>query len=418
MHILDDLKFRGLLNQSTDYDVLYKRLGEKPCVLYCGFDVTADSLQIGNLLPLITLKRFQLANHQPIALLGNGTSLIGDPSGKKAERVLSSKKTVADWSKGIKEQMERIISVDIKGRVKVIGNLDWLGEIKMIDFIRDIGKHFSVGAMLAKESIKSRIEAGISFTEFSYMLLQSYDFLRLHEDHGCDLQIGGSDQWGNITAGIDLIRKISQAETYALTIPLITKSDGTKFGKTESGTIWLDAKKTSPYQFYQFWINVEDKDVISFLKYFTFLPHEEILRLENEEVVKNPQNRVAQRVLAQEVTKLVHGEKELKGAEEITRALFGGDIKNLSKKDTESAFGSAFHFEIKNKEVVNIVDLLVDTNIAESRREAKEFVISDSTTVNGRLINDTETNLTKKDRLHDYIIIRKGKKNYFPIKWK
>ena len=417
MSILEDLKFRGLLNQFTDFDVLAKRLKEKPCVLYCGFDVTADSLQIGNLLPLLTLKRFQMFGHRPIALLGNGTSLIGDPSGKKTERILNSQKTVAEWSKGIKKQIENIISIGGKGETKIIGNLDWLGKIKMIDFVRDIGKRFSLGYMLDKESVRSRIEAGISFTEFTYMLLQAYDFLMLNQKHNCELQIGGSDQWGNITAGIDLIRKTSQTETYGLTIPLITKSDGSKFGKTETGTIWLDAKKTSPYQFYQFWINVDDKDVINFIKYFTFLPHEEILRLENEEVAKNPQNRVAQRILAEEMTKMIHGEKELKKAEEITNTLFKGNLKNLSKKDTESAFGSAFHFEIKNKEEVNIVDLLVDANIAESRREAKEFIISDSTTVNGNLINDTGTILTKKDRLHDYIIIRKGKKNYFPIKW-
>ena len=417
MHILDDLKFRGLLNQFTDFDVLYKRL-EKPCVLYCGFDVTADSLQIGNLLALLTLKRFQLFGHHTIALLGNGTSLIGDPSGKQTERVLNSKKTVADWSKDIKKQLEKIMYSGGKERIKVIGNHDWLGEIKMIDFIRDIGKHFSVGAMLAKESVKSRIETGISFTEFSYMLLQSYDFLRLHEDYGCELQIGGGDQWGNITAGIDLIRKISQAETYGLTIPLITKSDGTKFGKTETGTIWLDANKASPYQFYQFWINVDDKDVIGFIKYFTFLPHEEILKLESEEVAKNPQNRVAQRVLAQEVTKLVHGEKELRRAEEITKALFGGDIKSLSERDIENVFGNMPSFEIENKKEIDLIDLLVEAKIVESRRQAKEDIQNNSISINGGVFKNIENKITPKDRLFNkYIIIRRGKKNYFLIKW-
>ncbi len=402
MHILEDLKFRGLLNQFTDFDILSKRL-EKPCVLYCGFDVTADSLQIGNLLALLTLKRFQSFGHQPIALLGNGTSLIGDPSGKKSERVLNSKKTVADWSKNIEKQTEKIMSVNGGEKTKVIGNLDWLGEIKMIDFIRDIGKHFSVGAMLAKESVKSRIEAGISFTEFSYMLLQSYDFLNLNKKYNCELQIGGSDQWGNITAGIDLIRKIEQKEVYGLTIPLITKSDGSKFGKTETGTIWLDAKKTSPYQFYQFWINIDDKDVINFLKYFTFLPHEEILRLEREEITKNPQNRVAQKVLARETTKMVHGGKELKKAEEITDALFGGDIKKLSEKDIENIFKDIPCFETEKREPIDMINILVDAKISESRRQAKE---------------DIENHSIYTYEFKKYIIIRRGKKNYFLIKWR
>jgi len=417
MHILDDLKYRELVNQFTDYDILYKRL-EKPCVLYCGFDVTADSLQIGNLLALLTLKRFQSFGHQPIALLGDGTSLIGDPSGKQTERALNSKKTVAGWSKNIKKQLEKIMYSGGKGSVRVIGNHDWLGKIKMIDFIRDIGKHFSVGAMLAKESIKSRIETGISFTEFSYMLLQSYDFLRLHEDYGCELQIGGSDQWGNITAGIDLIRKISQKETYGLTIPLVTKSDGTKFGKTETGTIWLDANKTSPYQFYQFWVNIDDKDVIRFIKYFTFLSQEEISRLENEEVAKNPQNRVAQRVLAQEITKLVHGEKELKNVEEISNTLFGGNIKSLSEGDIKNVFGQMPSFTIENKQEVDFTDLLVDAKISESKRQAREDIENKSISVNGEIFQGAENKLSLKDRLFNkYIIIRRGKKNYFLIKW-
>ena len=402
MHILEDLKFRGLLNQTTDIDVLSKRL-EKSCVLYCGFDVTADSLQLGNLLPLLTLKRFQSFGHEPIALLGNGTSLIGDPSGKKSERILNSKETVAKWSKQIKKQTEKIVAINGKGKAKVVGNIEWLGKVKMIDFIRDIGKHFSVGMMLAKESVKSRIEAGISFTEFSYMLLQSYDFLNLNKKYNCELQIGGSDQWGNITAGVDLIRKVSQKEVYALTIPLITKSDGSKFGKTETGAIWLDAKKTSPYQFYQFWINIDDKDVIDFIKYFTFLSHEEITRLETEEVAKNPQNRVAQKVLARELTKMIHGEKELKKAEEITSALFGGDIKKLSQKDIENAFKDMPCFETEKKESIDMVNLLVDAKISESKRQAKE---------------DIENNAISTYEFKKHMIVRRGKKNYFLIKWK
>ncbi|HNU96722.1 MAG TPA: tyrosine--tRNA ligase [Candidatus Portnoybacteria bacterium] len=402
MNILDDLKFRGLLNQFTDLDVLTKRL-EKSCVLYCGFDVTADSLQVGNLLALLTLKRFQLFGHQPIALLGNGTSLIGDPSGKKSERVLNTKETVAKWSKQIEKQIEKIVAINGKGKTRVVGNLDWLGKIKMIDFVRDIGKHFSLGYMLDKESVRSRLEAGISFTEFSYMLLQSYDFWNLNKKYNCELQIGGSDQWGNITAGIDFIRKAEQKEVYALTIPLITKSDGSKFGKTETGTIWLDAEKTTPYQFYQFWINVDDKDVISFLKYFTFLSHEEILRLEREEVTKNPQNRVAQKVLAKELTKMVHGEKELKKAEEITNALFGGDIKKLSEKDIENVFQDMSCFETEKKEPIDMINLLVDAKICESKRQAKE---------------DIENRAISTFEFKKCMVVRRGKKNYFLIKWK
>lgn len=402
MNILDDLKFRGLLNQFTDLDVLTKRL-EKSCVLYCGFDVTADSLQVGNLLALLTLKRFQLFGHQPIALLGNGTSLIGDPSGKKSERVLNTKETVAKWSKQIEKQIEKIVAINGKGKTRVVGNLDWLGKIKMIDFVRDIGKHFSLGYMLDKESVRSRLEAGISFTEFSYMLLQSYDFWNLNKKYNCELQIGGSDQWGNITAGIDFIRKAEQKEVYALTIPLITKSDGSKFGKTETGTIWLDAKKTTPYQFYQFWINIDDKDIINFLKYFTFLSHEEIIRLENEEVAKNPQNRVAQKVLAKELTKMVHGEKEFKKAEEITNALFGGDIKKLSEKDIENVFQDMSCFETEKKEPIDMINLLVDAKICESKRQAKE---------------DIENRAISTFEFKKCMVVRRGKKNYFLIKWK
>ena len=402
MHILDDLKFRGLLNQFTDLDVLTKWL-EKPCVLYCGFDVTADSLHVGNLLPLLTLKRFQMVGHQPITLLGNGTSLIGDPSGKKSERVLNSKETIAKWSKKIEKQIEKIVAINGKGKTKVVGNLDWLDKVKMIDFIRDVGKHFSLGYMLNKESVHSRLETGISFTEFSYMLLQSYDFWNLNKKYNCELQIGGSDQWGNITAGIDFIRRTEQKEVYGLTIPLITKSDGSKFGKTETGTIWLDAEKTTPYQFYQFWINIDDKDVINFLKYFTFLSHEEIIRLENEEVLKNPQNRVTQKVLARELTKMVHGEKELKKAEEITNALFGGDIKKLSEKDIENAFKDMPCFETEKKESMDMVNLLVDAKICESKRQAKE---------------DIENKAIYTFEFKKCMVVRRGKKNYFLIKWR
>ena len=383
MHILEDLKFRGLLNQSTDFDVLSKRL-EKPCVLYCGFDATANSLHIGSLLPLVCLKRFQNAGHMPIMVLGGGTSLIGDPSGKKSERTLNSIKIIKSWAKDIKKQLKVFFG---DSNYKLVSNHEWLGKIGFLEFIRDIGKHFSLGYMLDKESVRSRIEVGISFTEFTYMLLQAYDFLFLNKEYNCELQIGASDQWGNITAGI----------------ALVVKSDGSKYGKTETGAIWLDAKKTGPYQFYQFLINVDDKDVIRFIKYFTFLSHEEILRLETEEVAKNPQNRVAQRVLAQEMTRMVHGEKELKKAEEITNALFGGDIKNLSEKDIESAFKDMPYFETEKKEPIDMVNLLVDAKISESKRQAKE---------------DIENHSIYTYEFKKCMVVRRGKKNYFLIRWK
>jgi tyrosyl-tRNA synthetase len=398
MHILEDLKFRGLLNQFTDFDILYQRL-EKPCVLYCGFDATADSLHIGNLLPLVCLKRFQQFGHKAIAVLGNGTSLVGDPSGKTSERTLNSIKTIKIWAKSIKKQLKQFFG---NSNYRLVSNYEWLGKIKFLEFIRDIGKHFPLGYMLDKESVRSRIEAGISFTEFAYMLLQAYDFLILNKKYNCELQIGGSDQWGNITAGIDLIRRIEQKQTFGLTIPLVMKSDGSKFGKTETDTIWLDAKKTSAYQFYQFWINTDDKDVIRFIKYFTFLAHEEILRIEKEEVLKNPQNRVAQRVLAQEMTRMIHGEKGLKKAEELTNALFGGEIKNLSEKDIEEVFRDMPYFETKKQRPIDLISLLVDAKVSESRRQAKE---------------DIETNAIHTYEFNKYLIIRKGKKNYFLVKW-
>jgi len=417
MDVLEDLKYRGLINQITDLDGLAKQLNSGSCVLYCGFDVTADSLQLGNLLALLTLKRFQLFGHQPIALLGNGTSLIGDPSGKKTERILNSKKTVANWSGSLKRQMEKVMSAGGKNKAKVIGNYDWLGKIKMIDFVRDIGKHFSIGAMLAKESVKSRIETGISFTEFSYMLLQSYDFLRLHEDYGCSLQIGGSDQWGNITAGTDLIRKISQAEVYGLTFPLITKSDGTKFGKTESGAIWLDAAKTSPYQFYQFWINVDDQDAIPFLKYFTFLSREAIDRLEGEAKL-HPEKREAQKVLAKEMTILIHGEKAFADAEKISQALFYGDIKSLSKKQIQEALANVPTVSLKEPEGIKIIDFLVISGVSPSKRQAKEDIENSAISINGEVWSEVEKSLRLSDRLFgECIVIKKGKKNYFLVRW-
>jgi len=418
MEILEDLEFRGLIQQTTDAENLSRRLKKSPVVLYCGFDATGDSLQVGHLLPAICLKRFQLAGHKPIVLIGGGTSLIGDPSGKTSERNLNPQEKVEEWSEKIKAQLASILESDYpKNKVQILTNYTWLGNLKMIDFIRDVGKHFSLGYMLAKESVKSRLESGISFTEFTYMLLQAYDFLKLHEDFNCELQIGGSDQWGNITAGIDLIRKITGKEVFGLTLPLIMKSDGTKFGKTESGAIWLDPKKTSPYQFYQFWINTGDKDVIKFLKYFTFLSKEEILNLEKE-VKKNPEKREAQGVLAREMTRIIHGEKSLSKAEKISRALFYGELKNLSKEEIEEGFQDVPSYIIEKQREIPLVELLVKSGASSSKRQAREGIKNGAISVNGEIYKETDKILTPKNCFYnEYLIIRKGKKNYFLIRW-
>ena len=342
MHILDELKQRGLINQVTDEDGLKKHLEENQVSLYCGFDPTADSLHIGHLLPILMLKRFQMAGHRPIALVGGGTGMIGDPSGRNEERQLNDASIVQQWTEDIKGQLSKLIDFDDekKGAVAV-NNFDWLSKMSVIDLLRDYGKHFSVNYMLAKESVEARIRQGISYTEFTYMILQSLDFQRLYQLENCTLQIGGSDQWGNITAGLELIRRTTEegeeAKAFGLTVPLITKADGTKFGKTAGGAVWLDADKTSPYEFYQFWINADDRDVVKFLKSFTFLSLEEIAELEKE-VQERPEQRKAQQRLAEEMTKLVHSEEALQQAIRISKALFEGDIKALNAKEIEQSF--------------------------------------------------------------------------------
>ncbi|MEQ9209963.1 MAG: tyrosine--tRNA ligase, partial [Pseudomonadales bacterium] len=323
---LADLEKRGLIAQRTAEEELDQHLSVSRAV-YCGFDPTADSLHIGSLVPLLMLKRFQLAGHKPIALVGGSTGLIGDPSFKAAERKLNGPEVVQQWCERLKSQFAQFIDFDTSNANAVmVNNYDWTANMSVLDFLRDIGKHFSVNAMIQKESVKQRIDregSGISFTEFSYLLLQSLDFAELYKLHDCTLQIGGSDQWGNITGGIDLTRRLHGGQVYGLTMPLITKSDGTKFGKTESGTIWLDPAKTSPYAFYQFWLQTADADVYRFLKYFTFLPVDDIDEIERQDAERAGRPE-AQRVLAEEVTKLVHGEEALSAAQRITNALFSG----------------------------------------------------------------------------------------------
>lgn len=417
MDILQDLEFREMLYQITDYAELRERLNSGPVSLYIGFDPTADSLHVGSLLPILGLRRFQLAGHKPIALVGGGTGLIGDPSGKSSERGLNPEEVIDEWTVKIRAQLERFLDFHApQNPARIANNYDWLGKQQVITFLRDTGKYFSIGYMLSKDAVKSRLSTGISYTEFSYMILQSYDFLRLREDYDCELQAGGSDQWGNITAGIDLIRRVSNKKAYGLTFPLVTKNDGTKFGKTESGTIWLDPAKTTPYRFFQFWINTDDRDVIKFIKYFTFLSRDEIIDLEKE-VRDNPGKREAQRVLAREVTALVHGKEALSRAEKISQALFYGNVKDLAEDEIEEGLMDVPSVAIEEKEI-GIVDLLLTAGISPSKRQAREDIKNRAIYVNDQCSTDINRTLGFTDRLREkYTIIRRGKKNYFLVKW-
>ncbi|HAL01435.1 MULTISPECIES: tyrosine--tRNA ligase [unclassified Exiguobacterium] len=412
MTLLEDLEFRGLINQMTDEEGL-KTLLENPTTLYTGFDPTADSLHIGHLLPILVLKRFQQAGHHVVGLVGGATGMIGDPSGRATERSLNTSDIVEEFANRIKDQLSRFLPLEGENPVTIANNLDWTKDLTIIDFLRDIGKHFPVSYMLAKDSVDSRLQNGISFTEFSYMLLQSFDFLKLYEDKGCRLQVGGSDQWGNITAGMELIRRAGHEEkAFGLTVPLVTKADGQKFGKTAGGAVWLDADKTSPYEFYQFWFNVDDLDVIKFLKYFTFLTHEELDALA-EEVKAAPEKRVAQRRLAEEMTVLVHGEEGLTQAQRITTALFSGDIKSLQVEDIEDAFKGMPRFTLG--EAKNLVDVLVEAKISPSKRQAREDVTNGAIYLNGEREQDLTKEITESDAIGRFTIVRRGKKKYFVV---
>lgn len=417
MDILQDLQFRELIYQVTDEDELGNRLKSGPVTLYIGFDPTADSLHVGHLLPVIGLRRFQKAGHHPIALVGGGTGLIGDPSGRSSERGLNPAEQIEEWTGKIRAQLERFLDFDCKTNpARMDNNYRWLGDLDLIGFLREIGKHFSIGAMLAKESVRSRLSTGISYTEFSYMLLQSYDFFKLNELYDCELQAGGSDQWGNITAGIDLIRRVANRKAYGLTFPLITKSDGAKFGKSEGGAVWLDPDRTSPYQFYQFWFNTDDRDVIKFIKFFTFLERDEILNLQ-EEVENDPGERVAQRVLAQEATALVHGREASRRAEKISRSLFYGDLQDLTAEEMEEAFRDAPSMTVSNREI-GLVELLVQSGLSPSRRQAREDIKNRAIRINDRPETDLRKELSTADRLcGKFTLLQRGKKNRFLIKW-
>lgn len=419
MNVLEDLQWRGIVYQQTDEEGIQNTIIKEKISLYCGVDPTADSMHIGHLLPFLTLRRFQKEGHRPIVLVGGATGLIGDPSGKSEERKLQTLETVQHNVDCIQNQLKRIFDFDSENGAIMVNNYDWAGSMDIVTFLRDYGKHVGVNYMLAKDTISSRLETGISFTEFTYTILQAMDFLHLYENHNCKMQIGGSDQWGNITTGLELIRKMAPegSKAYGLTIPLVTKADGTKFGKTESGAIWLDPEKTSPYEFYQFWINTADADVIKYLKFFTFLSHEEIEELEKA-VQEEPHLRKAQKALAEEMTRLIHGDEALEQAIKITAALFSGDIKNLTASEIKQGFKDVPSYEHSEGGEVGIIDLLVAAKISPSKRQAREDVTNGAVSVNGERVTEIEYVLSEKDRIESqFTVIRRGKKKYFLIKY-
>jgi len=421
INLIKQLQERGLVAQVTDEDALAERLAQGSIALYCGFDPTADSLHLGHLVPLLCLKRFQEAGHKPVALVGGATGLIGDPSFKAAERKLNTEDTVQEWVDKIRRQVAPFLSFDCgENSAVAANNYDWFGNMNVLTFLRDIGKHFSVNQMINKEAVKQRLnrdDVGISFTEFSYNLLQGYDFACLNKLHGVALQIGGSDQWGNITSGIDLTRRMHQQQVFGLTVPLITKSDGTKFGKTEGGAVWLDPKKTSPYKFYQFWINTADSDVYRFLKFFTFMSLEEIDRLEEEDKNSGTAPR-AQYVLADQVTRLVHGDVGLTAAKRITDSLFNGNLSELSEADFEQLAQDGVPM-VELDTGVDLQQALVDSELQPSRGQARKTIAQNAITINGEKQSDPEYLFTESDVLFNrYTLLRRGKKNYCLICWK
>ena len=416
--LIEDLKWRGLIYQQTDEAVIEELLNKEQVTLYCGADPTADSLHIGHLLPFLTLRRFQEHGHRPIVLIGGGTGMIGDPSGKSEERVLQTEEQVEANVQGISNQMHKLFEFGTDKGAVLVNNKDWLGQISLISFLRDYGKHVGVNYMLGKDSIQTRLEHGISYTEFTYTILQAIDFGHLNRELNCKIQVGGSDQWGNITSGIELMRRMyGQTEAYGLTIPLVTKSDGKKFGKSESGAVWLDADKTSPYEFYQFWINQSDEDVIKFLKYFTFLSKEEINQLEQSKE-EAPHKREAQKALAENVTRFIHGEDALNDAIRISQALFSGDLKSLSAKELKEGFKDVPQVEL-SKNTTNIIDALIETGIGSSKRQAREDVNNGAIYINGERQQDVNYELTDEDKIEGaFTIIRRGKKKYFMVNYK
>ncbi len=420
--VIDDFRARGLIADATHPDELARHLAGGRRTIYCGFDPTADSLHVGSLLPLLALRRLQLTGHRPVVLIGGGTGLIGDPSGKAGERALSPAEQVARWAERLKRQVARFVDFEGPGAALLLDNYAWLSRLEVIPFLRDIGKEFSVGAMLAREAVRARLgrpDGGISYTEFSYQILQAYDFLVLYREHGCTVQIGGSDQWGNITAGIDLIRRLTGGQAFGLTLPLVTRSDGTKFGKTEAGTVWLDAAKTSPYELYQFWLNTPDADVVTYLKFFTFLSLARIEALADA-TARHPERREAQRALAEEVTRLVHGDEAVREARRISEALFSGDVAALSADElaqvARAVPGPDAPVALPGDGGLPLADFLVAAGVAPSKRAARELITTGAIAVNGSLAKDPAHPVTRASALHGrYVIIRKGRKTYYAV---
>jgi tyrosyl-tRNA synthetase len=416
-HLLDEVSQRGLVAQNSDPAALADHLAT-PRTVYCGFDPTAGSLHIGHLVPLLMLRRFQLAGHTPVALVGGATGLIGDPSFKATERSLNSSDTVQGWVASLSAQIKALLPADDGlSAPQLVNNGDWMGQMSALDFLRDIGKHFSVNAMLARESVRQRLarpDQGISFTEFSYALLQSYDFAVLHQRLGCTLQIGGNDQWGNITSGMDLTRRLHQAQVHGMTLPLITKADGTKFGKTEGGAVWLDPALTSPYAFYQFWLGTADEDVYRFLRYYSFMSLSEIDALEAEDA-KRQGRKQAQQVLANELTELVHGKAALAAVQRISELLFSGDVARLGESDLAQLAQDGMPSSTVSGET-DLVSLLVESGLANSKRIARELLAAGAISLNGTIKQDEQ--LAEEERLFGrYLLLRRGKKQYQLVEW-
>jgi tyrosyl-tRNA synthetase len=418
MDLLQDLQWRGIVYQQTDEEGLKDTLHTDKISLYCGMDPTGDSMHIGHLLPFLTLRRFQNHGHRPIVLVGGATGLIGDPKATE-ERSLQTIEMVEHNVRALTAQLQSIFDFEGENGALMVNNYDWTKSLDVITFLRDYGKHVGINYMLAKDTIATRLETGISFTEFTYTILQGMDFKHLFENHQCRLQIGGSDQWGNITTGLELIRKMlpEGSKAFGMTIPLVTKADGTKFGKTESGAVWLDPEKTTPYEFYQFWINSADADVVKYLKFFTFLTREEIEALEAS-VQEEPHLRKAQKALAEEMTRLIHGEASLEQALKITDALFSGDVKNLSAAEIKQGFKDVPTFEHTSGEEIGLVDLLVSAGISPSKRQAREDVTNGAVSLNGDKVTETDYVVSEKDQIEgQFTIIRRGKKKYHLIKF-
>ncbi|MGT2905806.1 tyrosine--tRNA ligase [Streptococcus didelphis] len=413
MNIFEELKARGLVFQTTDEEALVKALTEGQVSYYTGYDPTADSLHLGHLVAILTSRRLQRAGHKPYALVGGATGLIGDPSFKDAERSLQTKDTVLEWSDRIKGQLSNFLDFENgDNKAEMVNNYDWFSEISFIDFLRDVGKYFTVNYMMSKESVKKRIETGISYTEFAYQIMQGYDFYELNAKHNVSLQIGGSDQWGNMTAGTELLRRKADKTGHVMTVPLITDSTGKKFGKSEGNAIWLDAQKTSPYEMYQFWLNVMDDDAVRFLKIFTFLSLEEIADIEKAFDAARHE-RLAQKTLAREVVTLVHGQAAYQEALNITEQLFAGNIKNLSAKELKQGLSNVPNYAVQKEESLNLVDILVSAGISPSKRQAREDVTNGAIYINGDRVQDLNYQLSDDDKIDDQLtVIRRGKKKY------